>query len=148
MEIDRNGLEILDREVCLRLLADATIGRVGVSHGALPVVLPVNFVLTDVGVVFRTRRGTKLDAAVDGAVVAFEADSFDPLFHSGWSVVVTGVAAVHEVDDLPERARLAPRWAAPGHLDDERYVLIPTDIVSGRRVGRDVSLPVAAPIQP
>jgi uncharacterized protein len=148
MEIDRNGLEVLERDVCLQLLAEATIGRVGVSQGALPVVLPVNFVLTDAGVVFRTRRGTKLDAAVDGAVVAFEADAFDPLFHSGWSVVVTGVAAVHDVAELPERAALAPRWAAPGHLDDERYVLIPTDIVSGRRVGRDVSLPLAAPLPP
>jgi nitroimidazol reductase NimA-like FMN-containing flavoprotein (pyridoxamine 5'-phosphate oxidase superfamily) len=147
VEIDRNGLEVLDRDVCLQLLAEATIGRVGVSHGALPVVLPVNFVLTDAGVVFRTRRGTKLDAAVDGAVVAFEADAFDPLFHSGWSVVVTGVAAVRELDDLPERAQLAPRWAAPGHLDDERYVLIPTEIVSGRRVGRDVSLPIASPVR-
>jgi nitroimidazol reductase NimA-like FMN-containing flavoprotein (pyridoxamine 5'-phosphate oxidase superfamily) len=147
VEIDRNGLEVLDRDVCLQLLAEATIGRVGVSHGALPVVLPVNFVLTEVGVVFRTRKGTKLDAAVDGAVVAFEADAFDPLFHSGWSVVVTGVAAVHDLEELPERAQLAPRWAVPGHLDDERYVLIPTDIVSGRRVGRDVSLPIASPVQ-
>ena len=146
MEIDRNGLEVLERDVCLQLLAEATIGRVGVSQGALPVVLPVNFVLTEAGVVFRTRRGTKLDAAVDGAVVAFEADAFDPLFHSGWSVVVTGVAAVHDVEELPEEARLAPRWAVPGHRDDERYVLIPTEIVSGRRVGRDVSLPIASPI--
>ncbi len=61
--------------------------------------------------------------------------------------MVTGVAAVRDVEDLPERARLAPRWAVPGHDDDERYVLIPTDIVSGRRVGRDVSLPVASPIE-
>lgn len=146
MEVDRNGLEVLPRDECLHLLGQSTIGRVGVSAGALPVVLPVNFVLTEAGVVFRTRRGTKLDAAIDGAVVAFEADAIDPLFHAGWSVVVTGVAQVRAVDDLPERARLAPRWAAPGHGDDdERFVLIPTDMVTGRRVGGSRGgLPVAA----
>lgn len=149
MEVDRNGLEILDPGQCLQLLAQATIGRVGVSHGALPVVLPVNFVLTEAGVVFRTRPGTKLDAAIDGAVVAFEADAFDSMFHAGWSVVVTGVAQVRDLDQLPPRARLAPRWASPGHDPEaaERFVVIPTDMVSGRRVGRDVSLPIASPIR-
>lgn len=137
MEVDRNGLEVLAPAECLRLLDQATIGRVALSAGALPVVLPVNFVLTDIGVVFRTSRGTKLDAAVDGSVVAFEADWFDTMYHSGWSVVVTGLAEVKAVDDLPERAREAPRWAAPGHLVDlaERYVVVPTDIVTGRRLG-------------
>ena len=41
--IDRNGLEVLDRDECLRLLGTATLGRVGITFGALPVVLPVNF---------------------------------------------------------------------------------------------------------
>jgi len=137
MEVDRNGLEVLDRGECLRLLEQATIGRVGLSASALPVVLPVNFVLTDVGVVFRTSRGTKLDAAVDGAVVAFEADSFDPMYHEGWSVVVTGVAEVRDLDSLPARAAQTPRWAAPGHGghdDGEQFVVVPTDMVSGRRI--------------
>jgi uncharacterized protein len=43
MEVDRNGLEVLGRDACLRLLASATLGRVGVSSGALPSVVPVNF---------------------------------------------------------------------------------------------------------
>lgn len=135
MEVDRNGLEVLGRDECLRLLEQATIGRVGLSAGALPVVLPVNFVLTDAGVVFRTSGGTKLDAAVDGAVVAFEADWFDAVYHEGWSVVVTGVAQVRALHDLPPRAARAPRWAAPGHAsDEEHYVVVPTEIVSGRRI--------------
>ena len=47
MERDRNGLEILDRSECLRLLAGSSVGRVAVSVGALPVILPVNFRLAE-----------------------------------------------------------------------------------------------------
>ena len=134
MEVDRNGLEVLDRAHSLRLLATATLGRVGVTVGALPVVLPVNFRLVNDLIVFRTGVGTKLDAATRNHIVAFEADDFEPFSHAGWSVVVTGVA--REVTDPGEAAALSivpiPRWA-PGN--DGRTVAISTDLVSGRRVG-------------
>jgi nitroimidazol reductase NimA-like FMN-containing flavoprotein (pyridoxamine 5'-phosphate oxidase superfamily) len=133
MEIDRNGLEVLDREECLRLLGRATLGRVGITFGALPVVLPVNFRLIDGRVVFRTGVGTKLDAATCNAVVAFEADDMEPMSHTGWSVVVTGVA--REVTDPSTLADLAaahvPRWAPAG---DGRLVEITTEMVTGRRI--------------
>ena len=90
MELDRNGLEVLDPVECLHLLAGATIGRIGVQYGALPTVLPVNFVLYEEAIVIRTSPGTKLDAATRNAVVAFEADSIDSVYHTGWSVSVTG----------------------------------------------------------
>jgi nitroimidazol reductase NimA-like FMN-containing flavoprotein (pyridoxamine 5'-phosphate oxidase superfamily) len=133
MEIDRNGLEILDREECLRLLGRATLGRVGITFGALPVVLPVNFRLIDGRVVFRTGVGTKLDAATCNAVVAFEADDIEPLSHTGWSVVVTGIA--REITDPATLDDLVgahvPRWAPTG---DERLVEITTEMVTGRRI--------------
>ena len=37
--------------------------------------------------------GTKLSAATNNAVVAFEADEIDPATRSGWSAAVIGVAA-------------------------------------------------------
>lgn len=131
MEIDRNGLEVLDRDECLRLLATATLGRIGTTMAALPVVLPVNFRLVDDLVVFRTGNGTKLEAATHDAVVAFEADDFEPVSHAGWSVVVTGIA--REVVDPSSVAALGPipRWAPAG---GDRYVAIGTDMVSGRRI--------------
>jgi len=133
MEIDRNGLEVLDRDECLRLLSTATLGRVGVTTGALPTVLPVNFLLDGERILIRTGEGTKLRAATDNAVVAFESDDFDPLYHSGWSVVVTGVA--REVTDPGELESLksAPlaRWAPRGN---GRIVAISTEVVSGRRI--------------
>lgn len=134
MEVDRNGLEVLDREHSLRLLATATLGRVGVTFGALPVVLPVNFRLVNDLIVFRTGVGTKFDAATRNHIVAFEADDFEPVYHAGWSVVVTGMA--REVTDPYEVAALStlpiPRWAPEGN---SRTVAISTDLVSGRRVG-------------
>ena len=88
-----HAIEELAPGECLRLLASVTVGRVGVTIDALPAVLPVNFVMSDGAVVFRTVPGTKLDAATAGAVVAFEADAYGTAESpGGWSVLVRGVA--------------------------------------------------------
>jgi nitroimidazol reductase NimA-like FMN-containing flavoprotein (pyridoxamine 5'-phosphate oxidase superfamily) len=141
VEIDRNGLEVLGREVCLALLASTTLGRVGCTSGALPIVLPVNFRLVNEEVVFRTGIGTKLEAATRNAVVAFEIDDMDVMAHSGWSVVVTGLAREItnriELDALP--VDRIPRWAPGG---DGRVVAVSTDLISGRRIVPD--LPIMA----
>jgi nitroimidazol reductase NimA-like FMN-containing flavoprotein (pyridoxamine 5'-phosphate oxidase superfamily) len=133
MEIDRNGLTVLSREECLRHLATATVGRVAITSQALPTVLPVNFRLTDMGVVFSTGRGSKLEAATREAVVAFEADEIDRSTHTGWSVVVTGMAS--EITDLDalEAVRSLPlaHWGVDAV---ERYVRISLELVSGRRI--------------
>ena len=92
MEVDRNGLQVLDRSECLELLRSVPVGRIGVTSGALPTILPVNFLLDGDRVLIRTGRGSKLDAATRNAVVAFEADDVDAFARVGWSVVVTGVA--------------------------------------------------------
>ena len=141
--MDHNGLEVLSREACLRLLATATLGRLGVSSGALPRVLPVNFRFDGRQILIRTGVGTKLDAAVDNAVVAFEIDEIDPVAHTGWSVMVTGMA--RELTDPGElaAARTPPlaRWA-PG--DEHRVIAISTEIVSGRRIVPGLAEPAAA----
>ena len=133
MEVDRNGLEVLSRDAGLGLLATATLGRVGVSSGALPSVLPVNFRFDGHQILIRTGVGTKLDAAVHNAVVAFEVDEIDPVAHTGWSVMVTGVA--RELTDAGElaRAQVPPlaRWAPGG---EDRVIAISTELVSGRRI--------------
>ncbi|MEY2420682.1 MAG: hypothetical protein QOI95_749 [Acidimicrobiaceae bacterium] len=134
MEVDRNGLEILDRVECLRLLALATIGRIGITSGALPTVLPINFHLDRERILVRTGRGSKLDAALQNAVVAFEVDDFDPIYHSGWSVSVTGVATeISDPDELDAAHRMPiARWAPDG---DDAVLAISTEVVTGRRIG-------------
>jgi uncharacterized protein len=133
MEVDRNGLEVLDRDECLRLLGTATLGRIGVTSAALPTVLPVNFGFDGTRILISTGPGTKLAAATRNAVVAFEVDAIDADAHRGWSVVVQGVA--REITDSNERADAqshAPARWAPG--SDHHVVAISTEIVSGRRI--------------
>ena len=135
MEVDRNGLEVLSRDECLRLLGSAGLGRVAVTTAALPTILPVNFRFDGRQILIRTGRGTKLDAATRNAVVAFEADEVEPATREGWSVVVTGVARdLTDPDELAE-AQTPPlvRWASG---DDHRVVAISTEVVSGRRIVR------------
>ncbi len=128
--VDRNGLEVLGAQECLRLLETATIGRIGISSGALPVILPINYRVDGDRILFRTSAGTKLDAATRGAVVAFEVDDIDPVYHSGWSVLVVGVAS--DVEGAPEEDVWAtPRWAGDG---EDRLVAISISHLSGRRV--------------
>jgi nitroimidazol reductase NimA-like FMN-containing flavoprotein (pyridoxamine 5'-phosphate oxidase superfamily) len=133
VELDRNGLAVLEREECIALLGSATVGRIAITSNALPVVLPVNFVLLDDRIVIRTSRGTKLDAATRNTVVAFEVDEIDMVEQTGWSVLVTGVArelvAPDEIDEVS--ASPPARWA-PG--PDGRYIAISTDMISGRRI--------------
>src|SRR5215471_15598553 len=120
MDIDRNGLEVLGRDESLRLLSSAVLGRIAVSSGALPTILPVNFRFDGRRILFRTGVGSKLSAATDHAVVAFEVDEIDAATQTGWSVMVTGVA--REVTDPAEldAARALPgppgggRAARPG----------------------------------
>ena len=131
--LDRNGLEMLDRDECLRLLGEARVGRVGITTEAMPVVLPVNFVLDDERVVFSSAPGTKLYVAATGAQVGFEVDDVDQDSRWGWSVCVTGPATLVEDPAETERLRGLPldTWTSPG---EESFVAIEPQVVTGRRV--------------
>lgn len=77
MTLIDNGLEILSSEECHELLRQSTVGRVAVTVAALPAIFPVNYAVLDGRIVFRTGEGTKLQAAVERAVVAFQVDHID-----------------------------------------------------------------------
>lgn len=127
------GMEVLGTQECRALLGLAKVGRVGVCIGAIPAVLPVNFALDGDSVVFRTGEGTTLKAATDRAVVAFQCDRVDEFEHSGWSVLVVGMArAVTDPGELERLRGLPLRPWAPGQKDC--YVRIPFELVSGRRI--------------
>jgi nitroimidazol reductase NimA-like FMN-containing flavoprotein (pyridoxamine 5'-phosphate oxidase superfamily) len=132
--MDRNGLEVLDRRECLRLLGAHTFGRVGLTTGALPTVLPVTYRMLDEHIYFRTGPGQKLTAATSNNVIAFEIDGMDRLWHCGWSVCVTGVAReVTSAIRLEELDRVGlPRWTPN---DGARVVEVSIDVLSGRRLG-------------
>ncbi|MER6441230.1 pyridoxamine 5'-phosphate oxidase family protein [Streptomyces sp. NPDC001185] len=128
-----DGFCELDRDQCLRLLSRAPFGRVVHTRHALPAVLPVAFTLdTDSAVLMRTSAGSELAAAIDGAVIAFEADEMDAAARCGWSVVVTGRATT--VIDPIEHGRLIrtgprARVASP----EEVFIRVEPELVTGRR---------------
>jgi len=85
--------------------------------------------------VIRTVPGTKLDAAIAGMVVAFEADNYGTSNEPwGWSVLVRGIA--EEITDPTElqsvRALPLQSWAFDGSAD--RYIKIAPTMISGRRI--------------
>jgi uncharacterized protein len=126
------GLQLLSEGECLSLVALRPIGRVVVSIGALPAVFPVNFCVVGRDVVFRTAPGTKLVAALRGAVVAFEVDDFEGQGHRGWSVLIIGQAAEISAEELTGLEPLPVRSWARGSRD--HVVRIASEFVSGRRL--------------
>ena len=130
MDLDRHGTERLAPATCLELLSTQRIGRLGLSVGALPVVHPVNFVLDGERVLVRTGVGSKLSAALRGAVVCFEVDDIDPTGTTGWSVLVTGRAHELQDEDVERAAALlgdGSAWAG------DHYVAVQVELISGRR---------------
>jgi uncharacterized protein len=126
--------QVLSGNECRALLASTHLGRIALVRSGRPLILPVNFVLDEAAVVFRTDEGSKLDAALQGAEVAFEADGVDKHPQTGWSVVVRG-RAEHVTDRVDlERLRRLPLvpWA-PGAKAS--YVRIQPDETTGRRIG-------------
>lgn len=131
------SLTELDRAQCLDLLGTARFGRLVLSVDCLPVALPVNFALLGDDVVFAAGPGSMLDAALRRDVLSVEADGIDPLYHTGWSVLVTGTSGVISDPEMLEQASglpLAP-WAPGPH---PYFVVVPSTLVSGRRIERSV----------
>ncbi len=123
------------------MLAKVPVGRVVYTRQALPAVLPINFSLdTDASVLLCTSPGSDLVRAIDGVVVAFEADEFNAATRSGWSVVDTGRAGV--VTDRAEHERLTqtgPTSWMP--LRDVVFVRIESEMVTGRELNGGLSTP-------
>jgi len=132
MEVDAQGLEVLSPEQCLRLMRRRMIGRVVVTIDGMPSAFPVNFVLWDDAVVFRSGAGAKLTVALEGHMVGFQVDRVDPVLQSGWSVLVHGPAhLLSDPEDIQQVRRLGLRPTAPG--ERPHLVCIRPERISGRR---------------
>ena len=130
----RTGLERLDRDECLRLLAADEVGRLAIVDFGTPAIFPVNYVMDGDTPVFRSDPGTKLDHGPRSRA-CFEVDSFDRETRTGWSVVVFGRLeevtrfdgrAYHRVHALP----IEP-WAAG---EKSHWMRVLPDRISGRRI--------------
>lgn len=133
LSLDSSRLEVLSVEECLHLLGTAKVGRVVLSIGALPVALPVNYMLVEGCILFFTGIGSKLGAAARNTVVGFEVDRIDESAQSGWSVLAVGPASevldagmVEMAEDSGLRA-----WAAG---DRSHLIRVDPRRITGRRV--------------
>src|SRR6187431_2750067 len=120
-------------DVCWRLLARSSFGRVVFCQDGEPGALPVNSAVADRTIVFRTSADTTFFEFSHGSRVAFEADHTDHIAESGWSVLVRGT--LWDVTDGPEHtswSELAVHsWAPPPR---DRWMMIDPTLVTGRMV--------------
>jgi len=139
-DIRAGDLGGLSEQECRRLLSTRTLGRVGLTSGALPVIMPVEYVYEAGVITFRTAHDAKLRAAEQGDVLAFEVDAYDAASGHGWSVHVLGRATV-QADDC-DVAPLPMLDVEPhGEHHDEKaaqprhhYVRLHCEILTGRRL--------------
>jgi nitroimidazol reductase NimA-like FMN-containing flavoprotein (pyridoxamine 5'-phosphate oxidase superfamily) len=136
--LEFGNLDELSPEECWRLVATQPVGRVAVIVGHYPVVFPVNFAVDDKTILYRTGVGTKLHS-IHRSNVTFEVDAIDPVHHTGWSVMIKGVA--QELSRARDRAAVsraefggATPWA-PG--DRAHLIRIIADQITGRRIRPD-----------
>jgi nitroimidazol reductase NimA-like FMN-containing flavoprotein (pyridoxamine 5'-phosphate oxidase superfamily) len=124
----------LDVRTCKELLSRGEVGRVALCTADGPRILPVNYVVDGLSVVFRTAPYGFLGRHAWKQRLAFEVDEIDAPSRAGWSVVATGHGAM--IEDPEELAVLRafrdPRSWAPGSR--LLYVRLVWDTLTGRSV--------------
>lgn len=126
------AMEILTEADCWTLLAGAEVGRLAVAVAGEVDIFPVNYVVDDRTVVFRTAAGTKLAEVVISGTVAFEVDGYDRDQGRAWSVVCKGRAT--HLDTFAEIYRAEALPLVPWHPSPkDQFVRIRPRTVTGRR---------------
>jgi nitroimidazol reductase NimA-like FMN-containing flavoprotein (pyridoxamine 5'-phosphate oxidase superfamily) len=142
--VSETMLENLDESECLRLISPGGIGRLVFAGRWDLTVLPVNYVLHDGAILFRTAEDSPTDEDLRTGIahaeyrVAFEIDDFDAEAREGWSVLIQGPA--HHLDTDAERAEAlaAGVEAWPGG-QREHFISIRPARITGRRIKREKS---------
>jgi nitroimidazol reductase NimA-like FMN-containing flavoprotein (pyridoxamine 5'-phosphate oxidase superfamily) len=127
------AVDRLDQAECWRLLGWAHLGRLATSSGERMQIFPVNYLVRDESILFRSAAGTKLTDLMERPEVAFEIDGEDSRWH--WSVVVHGRAEVlHGDAEIIQSGVLELVSWSP--TDKFNYVRLTPDYVTGRRIDR------------
>ncbi len=125
-------MDVLTDEQCWDLLGTNQIGRLAVVVAGRPDIFPVNYVVHEGEIYFRTAEGSKLASVMAHREVAFEIDGYDGATNEAWSVVLSGMARVLNHDAEVEAAESLPLFPwnlAPKH----RFVAIEPTEMSGRK---------------
>ena len=134
-------LEELSESECWTMLRTVDVGRLATPTPSGGVeIFPINHVVDQGSIVFRTALGTKLTHALEAREVAFEADNatcrLDEQHDDPWSVVIHGSAEM-----ITRRTQMFDSFELtlhPWHISDKPYFvrLAPT-AVTGRRFRLD-----------
>lgn len=129
---ERTGMtSALTVSSCWGQLRGTSVGRLALVVDGRPEIFPMNYVVDQGSVVFRTALGTKMDAIATGPA-AFEADGLDQASDEAWSVVVKGTAV--EITDPEELVAAARLPLAPlNGAAKTRFLRLVGDEVTGRR---------------
>lgn len=122
-------IRVLDEDECWRRLAEHDLGRLAVLAGTGVDVFPLNYLVHDRVIYFRSAPGSKHIDLTREPDVAFEIDG--QLAHYVWSVVVHGTAARLGSDDEIHASGISALAAwHPG--DKFNYVRVSASTVTGR----------------
>ena len=130
-------LEPLNPYDCWQLVTEAAgpdgIARVVWSGPDGPAIVPVNYAVADGFLWFQTTATSRLARDCCGHEVLVEVDQVDVATHSGWSVVLTGVAVCMKSTDDPGMLGNLQVWP---HGSREVLLKVAPDRITGRRLGR------------
>ena len=132
-ENEFSAATVLTESECFQHLSQVSLGRIAISIDALPVILPVHFVLSNESVIFPTVAGSKVDTATTGTVVAFQADEQDPFSGDYWSVLLQGMASAAGDSPRDDEDGALPLGSRPDVQRKLHMVRIEATVVSGRR---------------
>jgi nitroimidazol reductase NimA-like FMN-containing flavoprotein (pyridoxamine 5'-phosphate oxidase superfamily) len=123
----------LPPEECWALLGTHGVGRVAVTTEKGPAILPVNYVVADGDLAFRTSPEAQ-PAQAAGHDVAFEVDHIDDALSQGWSVLAVGTARA--VTDAEAVRRLQAKAYTTPWAGGERnlWVTLTPTRLTGRRI--------------
>ena len=121
--------ELMDA-ACWELLESGSLGRIAVTMEDGVDIVPVNYLIKDRLIYFRSAPGSKLVQITQTPTVAFEADGVRDRYR--WSVVVKGKAERMSLDTEIEDSGVN-RLPSLSPSDKWNYVRIVPAAITGRR---------------
>ena len=138
MADEERTVDELSESACWALLRTTTVGRLAVWVDDHPDIFPLNYAVDHGTLVFRSKAGTKVSAALSDAQVALEAHGYDAGTAEAWSVVIRGKA--EEIRGGPDLIDTLDLPLFPWQAGDKgRFLRIIPTTMTGRR------FPVADP---
>lgn len=127
-----NGFANIDEGVCFGHLESSHIGHLGLTAGALPVVIPVRYRLEGRSLVFATEGGAKLRLARRNAVACLEIAGTDPSTGIDWTVLATGrLREITDPSSISSSDAISLRaWGLP---PAEHMVALDIELLSGSK---------------